>query len=121
MIRKIHILYDGECGFCRTCRDWILLQPRFFEIEMLDRRDPDTKARFGDYTVPPYTDRMVVINNEDGVYYAEDAYIMILFALKNYRAWSVRISRQGVKPLARQFFETLGKNRRVLSKLIHHT
>ena len=37
---KLTVLYDETCSFCRRCRDWLLAQPCFIEVELPRRGHP---------------------------------------------------------------------------------
>ena len=43
---------------------------------------------------------------------------MTLWALQEYRAWSLRLARPGLLPLARNAFEMVSSNRHVLSRIL---
>ena len=61
-------------------------------------------------------DELIVINDEGGVYRGPDAFIMCLYALEDYREYSEWLTRPLLRPLARQAFEMLCKNRGIINR-----
>jgi hypothetical protein len=58
---------------------------------------------------PP--DELVVVSDSGGVYRGGDAWVMCLYALEDYREWSLRLAGPTLRPLARQGFALLSKQR----------
>jgi hypothetical protein len=51
------------------------------------------------------------------VYYGTNAWILTLWATESGRPWSARLARPALKPLARDAFELVSTNRKLLSSL----
>jgi hypothetical protein len=49
------------------------------------------------------------------VWAGDEAWLVILWALSNYRHWSYRLASPGLRPTARAFFATVSKYRGALS------
>jgi predicted DCC family thiol-disulfide oxidoreductase YuxK len=56
-------------------------------------------------------DDLAVISDEGAVYLNNRAWIMVLYAMVEYRDWAVRLTHPLLAPLARQAFVALSKNR----------
>jgi hypothetical protein len=61
-------------------------------------------------------EELVVISDEGGVYREALAWIMCLYALQEYRDWSIRLARPLLIPFARQAFTLISKRRRGISR-----
>lgn len=61
---------------------------------------------------------LVVVSDAGEVYFNDAAWIVCLYALVDYRAWSFRLARPLLRGLARVAWETLSKNRASLSHLL---
>jgi predicted DCC family thiol-disulfide oxidoreductase YuxK len=59
---------------------------------------------------------LAVISDEGAVYLNDRAWIMVLYAMVEYRDWAARLTHPLLMPLARQAFAALSKNRHTLSR-----
>lgn len=110
-MRKLVVLYDGRCGFCRRCRWWLAAQRAYLELEFLSNRSPDAARRFPGAVRPEHAEELVVVSDEGAVYRGPGAWIMCLYALEAYREWASILSRPRLLPLARQAFERISYDR----------
>jgi predicted DCC family thiol-disulfide oxidoreductase YuxK len=60
-------------------------------------------------------DDLAVISDEGAVYLNDRAWIMVLYAMVEYRDWAARLTHPLLLPLARQAFAALSKNRHSIS------
>ena len=63
-------------------------------------------------------DDLAVISDEGAVYLNDHAWIMVLYAMVEYREWAARLTHPLLMPLARQAFAALSKNRHFLSSFL---
>jgi predicted DCC family thiol-disulfide oxidoreductase YuxK len=122
---SLTILYDDACGFCCECASWFEQQeldvparfvPRLSEQgQLLTGVVKSTRAAQGR---APINDELLVLDDNGGVYEGPHAFILCLWALTDYRAWSYRLATPRLMPLARRFFIGLSKNRKMLSALL---
>jgi predicted DCC family thiol-disulfide oxidoreductase YuxK len=117
-MRSLVALYDGECGFCRMIAARFSTEPAYLDLEFLSAQSVRAAMRFPDLCSDK-PDELVVIDDEGGVYRSTDAYIMVLYALKGFRKWSLRLATPLLKPLARNLFLLVARNRHALSALFH--
>jgi hypothetical protein len=61
---------------------------------------------------------LAVISDEGAVYLNDHAWIMVLYAMLEYRDWAARLTHPLLMPLARQAFAALSKNRRFISNML---
>jgi predicted DCC family thiol-disulfide oxidoreductase YuxK len=115
MIGKLTVFYDARCGFCRRCARWLEVQVQMIPLELLPTNELGGSERYPGLVLD---DELTVISDEGGVYRGSDAWIMTLYALAKYRAWSFRFSSPLLKPLVRNAFEMLSNNRMILSRLL---
>lgn len=112
---KLYVLYDPKCELCLRLKDWLIGQRRWLELEMIPAGSEIAKQMFPDLGQIASSDDLVVISDEGNVYLNNRAWIMCLYALENYRSWSLRLAHPILLPLARQAFDTLSKNRHTIS------
>jgi len=108
------VLYDAACGFCVACRRWLEAQPKLLELEYVPAGSAESRLRFP--SIADTREELVVISDDGGVYRGADDWIMCLYALEEYREWSLRLAGPALRPLARTAFGWLSRNRRGLSR-----
>ena len=115
-MQKLFILYDERCGLCRWARRWLERQPAFLELEFLPADHEETRRRFPALASQGRPDELVVVSDEGGVYRGGSAWVMVLYALRDYREWSLRLGSTALLPLARPMFQLLSTHRGALSR-----
>ena len=98
---RLVVHYDARCGLCCALCQWIAHQPQLVAIECAPAADrsPDLE----------------VVADTGEVWSGDDAWLMVLWALSEYRHWSYRLASAALKPTARAMFATLSKHRGALS------
>jgi predicted DCC family thiol-disulfide oxidoreductase YuxK len=116
-MKKLIILFDDECRFCRRVKEWLTRQPSYLELELVPF--PGQQADNLTASLDPHPgDQLVVFSDTGGIYSGEDAWLMVLWALEEWRPWSLRLSAPGLKPLARKLFQLISDHRYQISDLI---
>ena len=115
-MQAIHVLYDETCGFCCRCAEWLQKQPAFLPLYCWPAGDAATQRTF------PLTaqgkQELVVVDSDGGVYRDTDAWLMTLWALAEWREWSLRLAGGNLKPMARQLFQLASSWRHGLSRFL---
>lgn len=112
------VIYDDECGLCRRVRTWVMRQDTLVPLEFLPLHAPDLYERFtGLEAFHPETE-IVVIGDDGDVYQGAGAWIMLLYAMRNFRHWSFTLSTPRLMPLARKLVYTISANRLAISNLL---
>jgi predicted DCC family thiol-disulfide oxidoreductase YuxK len=117
-ITKITLLYDPECPLCLRCRHWMAAQESLVELELLPTTSEEAKLRYGE--VPWLGEEVVVVANTGDVWAGSAAFVVALWALRDWRLWSYRLSGSMLSPLAERFFLQVSKNRHWLGSLLSH-
>jgi predicted DCC family thiol-disulfide oxidoreductase YuxK len=107
--RKLTVLYDETCSFCRRCRDWLLAQPCFIEVELLAAGSPVARERYG--ALPWLGTELVAVDEAGRAWVGPAAFLTCLWATVRYRPWAYRLSQPGLAPLAERFFKLVSKRR----------
>jgi predicted DCC family thiol-disulfide oxidoreductase YuxK len=116
-MKTMTVLYDAGCGFCVRCKDWLARQPAYVPLELVPARSPEARERFPTLDVGP-EDELIVVDDEGGVYLDTAAWLMCLYALEDYREWSLWLADPARLPFARRVFGWLSRNRAGLSSLL---
>ena len=117
-MKRLYVFYDGECGLCRRCREWLDSQPAW--VELLFHPFPSAEARRLCPDLPRFQpDRqLIVLSDEGAVYAGEDAWLICLYALRDYRAWSEKLATPALRPLARTICHLVSHHRLQLSQAL---
>lgn len=116
-MQRLTILHDPDCAFCRRCVEWLKEQRQSLELEFLPVDSALVLKRFPELKTALLKSELTVVDDEGGVYYGENAYVICLYALRDYREWSVRLSRPGARPFVRKALHAVTQHRHTLSEL----
>jgi predicted DCC family thiol-disulfide oxidoreductase YuxK len=115
---KLYVLYDPKCELCRRLKDWILVQRSWIGIAVLEAGSEKARRLFPELEQIATSDDLAVISDEGAVYLNNHAWIMVLYAMVDYRDWAARLTHPLLAPLARQAFAALSRNRHRISTLL---
>ena len=114
-MKRLFVLYDPHCAFCRRCRAWLEQQPAYVEFRFLASGSAEAEC-----TIPgikPFVVKkdLVVVDDNGAVYQGPNAFIICLYALVEFREWSLRLARPALLPFAARFFEFISEHRAAFS------
>ena len=110
-MKTLHVLFDRECALCRQCRRWLERQPAFIKLRFHALQAPETLCRFPGIEAYDPREQLIVISDEGALYQGSHAWIMCLYALREYREWSQRLANPLLLPLARRVCQLVSENR----------
>ena len=119
-MKTLYVLYDARCDFCRRCRGWLCQQPAFVRLAFIPLQSPEVTIRFPGIEAFHPDERLVVISDAGEVWQGEGAWIMCLWALREFREWSLRLANPVLRPFARQVCERVSENRHAISRWFEH-
>ena len=114
-MQKLYVLYDPKCELCCRLKNWILVQRSWVGIAVVEAGSEKVKRMFPELEKIAGENDLVVISDEGAVYLNNSAWIMVLYAMVEYRDWAVRLSHPLLAPLVRQACASLSKNRHFIS------
>lgn len=115
-MKSLTVLYDGTCALCVRCRDFLAQSATYVPLELLSSQAPGARERFGD--VPWLGEELVLVSDEGDVWIGPAAFLVCLWALRDWREWSYHMSGDAFAPLAERFFVALSSNRRSIAKVL---
>ena len=113
-MKALYVLYDAECGLCTEVQDWLRKQPSHLDLQVLPSNSDEVRRRFPGLP----SGELAVVSDRGEVWLGDNAFIVCLWALRDYRGWAQRFASSLLRPMARQAFEAVSHNRRNLSKLL---
>jgi predicted DCC family thiol-disulfide oxidoreductase YuxK len=116
-MEKLYVLYDARCGLCTWAKRWLMRQPALIDLCFIPAGSSLAARLFPGLSRPGEPPaELVVVSDEGGVYREGSAWIMCLFALEEYRDWANRLAHPFLRPLARQGFALLSRERSRISR-----
>ena len=115
-MQKLYVLYDPKCELCCRLKDWLQVQSSWIGLEVVPAGSETAWAMFPELEQIAGQNDLAVISDEGAVYLNDRAWIMVLYALEEYRDWAARLTHPLLMPLARQAYAALSRNRSVLSR-----
>jgi predicted DCC family thiol-disulfide oxidoreductase YuxK len=115
-MEKLYVLYDPRCELCRRLKEWLLVQRCWLTLCLVAARSEEAKAMFPEIEQMASENDLAVVSDEGQVYLNNNAWIMALYALEEYRDWACRMAHPLLAPLARQAFATISRNRYAISR-----
>ena len=120
-MKRLYVLFDQECALCQGCRQWLMRQQAFIELHFIPLQSPEITRRFPglqEWDQLDLREKLVVVSDEGAVYQGQYAWIMCLYALREYREWAQRLAHPTLLPFARRVCETVSRNRLLISRFL---
>jgi predicted DCC family thiol-disulfide oxidoreductase YuxK len=114
-MQKLYVLYDPRCELCCRLKNWILVQRSWIGIAVVEQGSEKARRLFPGLDQIAGLEDLAVISDEGAVYLNNNAWIMVLFAMVEYRDWASRLTHPLLMQLARQAFAALSRNRHFIS------
>jgi predicted DCC family thiol-disulfide oxidoreductase YuxK len=114
-MKRLFVLYDAECAFCRQCHEWLEAQAAYVELCFLPAHSVEAGRIIPGIGQFAGTGELTVVADDGAVYQGPEAFIMCLYALVEFREWSLRLARPALLPFARTFFDFISNHRATFS------
>ncbi len=115
-MRYLVILYDSRCGVCTWLKGWLREQRAYFPLYLVAMQSEEARSRFPQQLLKG--DDLSVVSDSGEVWIGDRAWIVCLWALRDYRSWAMRLSSPRLLPFARQAFVELSHHRLALSRML---
>jgi predicted DCC family thiol-disulfide oxidoreductase YuxK len=115
-MEKLYVLYDPKCELCCRLKNWLLEQRSWIALRLIPAGSQTAQRMFPELEKMAGANDLVVVSDEGAVYLNDRAWIMVLYALDEYRDWATRLTHPLLMPLARQAYAALSRHRLVLSR-----
>lgn len=115
---RITVLYDADCAFCVRCVEWLATEPTLVTVELLPCGSERARLRYGE--IPTLGTEIVVVADTGEVWSGPSAFIVCLWALARWRAWSFTLAAPELDGLSRRFFALVERRRHWLASMVGH-
>lgn len=116
-MRELTVLYDPQCGLCRRAQAWLLGKPKYLEMVFVPACSDEARSRYPQLNHDLSLADLTVISDAGAVYCGPKAWLMCLWALRQYREWAIRLSSPELLPTAKRVISTISQNRYQLEGL----
>lgn len=113
---EVWILYDASCGFCCRCRAWLEEQRWLVPLRFLDRDAAEAEERFPGLGARAGREQLAVVDSAGRYYLGPKAWLVCLWALRDYRSWARRLASPMLRPLARRLYGLVSSSRYGISE-----
>jgi predicted DCC family thiol-disulfide oxidoreductase YuxK len=114
---NLFVIFDSNCQLCGFCKDWLNAQRQIVPLTFIPAQSSEAWQIFPVLDHSRTLEEITVIADTGAVYEGAKAWLMVLWALADYRAWSYQLATPGAIPVARQFVHSVSQNRKALSRL----
>jgi len=111
-MNSLTVLYDSSCSVCCRARRWLEHQPQYVPLKFVGAATPHAEKRFPELDSAETLKQLTVVADDGGVYLGAKAWLMCLWALRQYRGWSLTLGSEAMLPSAQRFVEWVSRNRK---------
>lgn len=117
-MNALTLFYDARCGLCSQVRKWLETQPAYLRLEFIPYDSPEAVRRLPAIRQLRADEEILVLADTGEVWQGAGAWVICLWALKEYRAWSARLASPAMQALARKMVYWISAHRIGLSRLL---
>jgi predicted DCC family thiol-disulfide oxidoreductase YuxK len=110
-METLTVLYDARCELCRRIRAWLEAQPTYVRLDFVAAGSDKARRRFPDLDHQATITDLTVVSDVGDVYSGAHGWLMCLWALRDYRAWALRLGTPALMPQARKMITWISQNR----------
>lgn len=116
-MRELTVLYDAQCGLCRRAQAWLISKPKYVDLVFVPASSDEARSRYPQLNHSLTLSDLTVISDQGAVYSGPKAWLMCLWALREYREWALRLSSPELLPTAKRVISMISQNRYQLEGL----
>lgn len=115
-MRELTVLYDPNCGLCKRAQAWLITKPKYVELVFVPASSEEARWRYPQLNHDLTLNDLTVIGDDGAVFCGPKAWLMCLWALRQYREWSLRLSSPELLPTAKRVISMISQNRYQLER-----
>jgi predicted DCC family thiol-disulfide oxidoreductase YuxK len=110
-METLTVLYDARCVLCCRVRSWLEAQPSYVRLEFIAAGSEAAQKRYPALDHAATLRDLTAISNTGDVYAGAAGWLICLWALREYREWSLTLSSPSLMPKAQRFITWVSQNR----------
>jgi len=103
--RALTVWFDADCSFCTRVAAWLRAQPKFVPLRCIAAQTASSSGC--PLGTKALLEKITVTADDGAVWRGSNAWIVVLWALRDWRAMSLRFARPAWRPLADRLFATV--------------
>jgi predicted DCC family thiol-disulfide oxidoreductase YuxK len=100
-LTRLTVLYDPHCSLCSFVRGWLTRQRQLVPLDLVPVGSEEARGRFPELDHATARSEITVVGDGGQVYQGQAAWLVVLWALSEYRPMAHRLSTRAGAPLAR--------------------
>ena len=117
-MNSLTIFYDPGCGICSQFREWFERQALWVPVEFIGYQTPTAEQRFPGILAVKADQECVVLSDDGQWWQGADAWIVCLWATREFRLWSIRLAGPVFRPVLGNVVHLISSKRLTLSRLM---
>ena len=117
-MHTLTIFYDAHCGLCGGFRRWMRTQASLVRLEFVPYDSGEARRRLPELAGMRPEREIVVMSDAGAVWQGAGAWVVCLWALRDWRAWAKRLASPVLLPVAAGVCQLISQNRLGLSRLL---
>lgn len=117
-MNSLTIFYDPACGLCCQFREWLGQQALWVPVEFIGYQTAAAEEKFPGIRSIKADKECVVLADDGGWWQGADAWIVCLWATREFRLWSHRLAGPVFRPVLGSVVHLISSNRLTLSRLM---
>ncbi|HVD04951.1 MAG TPA: DCC1-like thiol-disulfide oxidoreductase family protein [Gemmatimonadaceae bacterium] len=113
-MRELTVLYDAGCELCCAASDWLAAQPTHIPVNLIAAGSDEARVRFPGLDHAATMGQLTAIGDEGEVYHDDKAWVVSLWATRQYRAWAAGLAAPGARRLTRGATSWIARHRAAL-------
>ena len=114
-MRRLTILYDADCALCRRARAWLERQSQYVPLVFVPAGRDEARRRFPGLDHEATLNDLTVIADTGDIYRGPKAWILCLWALRDYRSTALTMRSPAAWWAAKSLIRQVSKNRHKLA------
>jgi predicted DCC family thiol-disulfide oxidoreductase YuxK len=110
-MKTLFVFYDGECGLCGKARNRLAGMAQQVPLVFIPYQDPEVGRLFPALARLDPDGQIVAMSDTGEIYQGDGAWITILWALRDYRSWALRLARPAWRRHAKSAVHYVSMNR----------
>ena len=111
-MKSLTVLYDSACSMCCRARRWLERQPQYVPLKFVGAATRHAEEQFPELDPKETLEQLTVVSDDGSVYHGAKAWVMCLWALRQYRGWSLTLGSDAMLPSAQRFVAWISRNRK---------
>src|SRR5438876_8625122 len=116
-MNALTVLYDPTCGLCQRAHGWLAEQAKLVDLVFVPCKSDEARRRFPQLNHDLTGQDLTVIGDRGAVYHGPKAWLMVLWALRQYREWSYRLAAPELLPTTRRVVSLVSQHRYQISRV----